>query len=80
MPPGTQEERHFHNKADQFFFVLSGKATLEVGDVTHQLGEQQGFFVPAGSPHQMKNLSDLPLHFTVTSTPPSHGDRIICTP
>jgi len=27
---GRSENRHFHTKARQFFFVLSGKATIEI--------------------------------------------------
>ena len=30
MPPGTSEVRHFHQKAQQFFFILSGEAAMEV--------------------------------------------------
>jgi mannose-6-phosphate isomerase-like protein (cupin superfamily) len=30
MPPGACEVRHYHNRSRQFFFVLSGTATLEI--------------------------------------------------
>ena len=30
MPPGSSEIRHLHRQAWQFFFVLRGKATLEL--------------------------------------------------
>ena len=33
MPPGSSEARHYHERARQLFFVLSGTATLEVDGV-----------------------------------------------
>lgn len=76
VPPGCEEVRHFHKKAEQFFFVLSGIATIEVDGVIHTLKQHQGLHVAAQMPHQLKNKSDDALVFTVTSTPPSHGDRV----
>jgi mannose-6-phosphate isomerase-like protein (cupin superfamily) len=29
VPPGRREVRHYHQQAHQFFFVLSGRATLD---------------------------------------------------
>ena len=76
VPPGASEVRHYHTHAEQFFFVLSGTASLEVDGTVYELRPMHGFHVPAGVPHQMKNTHDTDVIFTVTSTPPSHGDRI----
>ena len=76
VPPGESEVRHFHEHATQFFFVLSGMATLEIDGEVHELRERQGAYVPAGVPHQLRNAHGTDLVFTVTSTPPSHGDRV----
>ena len=75
MPPGTTETRHLHHKAQQFFFVLKGEATLEVDGHVLLLREHQGTRVPPGVAHQMQNHSGSELQFLVTSEPPSHGDR-----
>lgn len=32
MPANTSEVKHYHQTAWQFFFVLSGTATKEIGD------------------------------------------------
>lgn len=77
VPPGGREIRHLHQHAEQFFYVLSGYATLEVNGETHQLNAQQGLHVPSNTPHQLSNLGEVDLHFIVTSSPPSHGDRVI---
>ncbi len=75
VPPGGKEIKHFHKNAEQFFFVLFGEAVLEISGNKHILKAHQGFHVPSGVPHQLKNESTAPLEFIVTSTPPSHGDR-----
>ncbi|MGY6555169.1 MAG: cupin domain-containing protein [Wenzhouxiangella sp.] len=76
VPPGCSEVRHLHQKSEQFFFVLSGCATLEVNGEAFQIAAHQGFHVPSNIPHRLRNDGDVDLHFVVTSTPPSHGDRI----
>lgn len=76
VPPGCAEVRHYHERSEQFFFVLSGIASLTVDGVMHRLEPQQGFHVPARIAHQLKNEHTENLSFVVTSTPPSHGDRV----
>jgi len=78
MPPGRAETRHAHSKAQQFFYVLSGVATLEVDGVEHVLMPQQGLAVSPGTPHQLFNYGPEELRFLVISSPPSHGDREPC--
>ncbi len=74
--PGGAEVRHYHQRARQFFYVLSGELTLEADGVTHVLKAGQGLEVPPGVPHRAQNSSDAPVHFLVNSKPKSHGDRV----
>ena len=76
MPPGTSEVRHFHNKADQFFYVLAGSLTIEVSGRESTMRARQGLHVPAGQPHRVFNRGDAGAEFLVVSNPPSQGDRI----
>ncbi len=75
MPPGTTERRHWHARARQFFYVLSGTLTLEVEGVTHSLSPRTGIELPQGTAHQAINDSTSDVEFLVISEPPSHGDR-----
>jgi mannose-6-phosphate isomerase-like protein (cupin superfamily) len=77
MPPGTQEVRHSHDRAHQFFYVLSGEATIESNGIVEILKPFQGIDIPAGLPHQVCNRSAADLEFIVVSAPPSHGDRTL---
>lgn len=75
VPSGSSEVRHLHSKAEQFFYVLTGIASLEVSGTIHVIKPNEGFHVPAGVPHTLSNQHEQRLEFLVVSTPPSHGDR-----
>ena len=79
MPPRTSEVRHFHNRARQFFYILSGKAVMEIDGREIRLVARQGLHIEPRIPHQMKNESDEDVHFLVISQPASHGDREVAS-
>lgn len=76
VPSGSSEVRHLHNKSEQFFFIISGIATLEVAGVAYVIQRNEGFHVPAGVPHTLSNEHEADIVLLVISTPPSHGDRL----
>ena len=76
--PGESEQRHYHNKAQQFFYILSGVASIELSGQEHEITAGSGFHVPAGKPHQLMNKGTTDLAFLVISEPMSHGDRANC--
>ncbi|MNP66338.1 Cupin domain protein [compost metagenome] len=80
MSPGTAEVRHYHSVSRQFFFVLTGKASLEADGELVELNPHEGLEIPPGVPHQMMNRSEEETEFLVISTPPSRGDRITAGP
>src|SRR5215813_10810855 len=65
MPPHTAERRHFHEKADQFFYVLSGEAKMEVESQMFTLTARIGIFIEHGRPHRISNKSDQDVTFLV---------------
>ncbi len=75
MPPGTAEQRHYHEKAQQLFYVLSGELTLEIDGDFAVLHRGESFHIRPGTPHQALNRSTIDACFLVVSQPPSHGDR-----
>lgn len=76
VPTGASEARHLHNKAEQFFYIISGIATLEVSGDIHIIHSNEGFHIPAGVAHTLSNQHEQDLEFLVVSAPPSHGDRV----
>ena len=75
MPPGTAEIRHRHRVARQFFFVLSGELTLEIGGVSVGVPAGSGCEVSPGESHQVFNRGSAVAEFLVISQPPAQGDR-----
>lgn len=75
MPPGTQEVRHFHARAEQFFLVLSGELAMEIEGSRYTLCREDGIAVAAGQRHQARNDSAGTVEFLVVSAPPAAGDR-----
>lgn len=75
MPPGATEQRHWHERARQFFYVLEGELTMQFDDRTIVVKPRQGIKVAPGLAHQAKNLAQADTRFLVISQPPSHGDR-----
>ncbi|MEP6991951.1 MAG: cupin domain-containing protein [bacterium] len=75
MPPGTSEVRHWHARARQFFYVLSGTLVVEVEGARHELPPGFGLELPSGTAHQASNLGDEEARFLVISSPPHQGDR-----
>jgi mannose-6-phosphate isomerase-like protein (cupin superfamily) len=76
MPAGTAEVRHYHRKAQQFFYILSGEVMMEVEGQTTLLSAGAGIRVLPETRHRVSNLSSGGARFLVISQPPSHGDRV----
>jgi len=76
VTPNEKEERHYHNESQQFFYVLSGTAHIEISGRVYEVHAGSGIHVPAKEPHQLMNNGDSNLRFLVVSEPKSHGDRV----
>ena len=76
MPPGAAEIRHHHQKAQQFFYILSGEVLMEVEGETTLLRAGSGIRILPGKHHQIRNPSSGAVRFLVISHPRSHDDRI----
>lgn len=75
MTAGTQEVRHLHPNIAHLYYVLSGRAVVEIGGCTVAAGAGQAVEIGAGDPHQITNNSDAALRFLVISSGPPRDDR-----
>jgi quercetin dioxygenase-like cupin family protein len=75
MPPAAEEQRHFHNRSRQFFYVLEGELTMEVEEIEHLLKVHDGVEIAPGEKHKAKNLSAADVRFLVISQPQIQNDR-----
>lgn len=78
MPSGSSEEKHYHQHAQQFFFILKGKAQFEIEDETIEVNEGEGLYIDAGKEHRIVNHTTEDLEFILCSQPSTVNDRINC--
>ncbi len=76
MPAGTAENLHYHEKAQQFFFILSGTASFEIDGEKIEVNTQEGIHIKAGQKHRILNQTETELEFILSSQPSTTGDRI----
>lgn len=76
MPPGASEQLHFHERAQQVFYILSGTATFEVDGETVTVQANQSLHLAPKTKHLILNNGDADLHFLVISEPKTRGDRV----
>jgi len=79
MPAGTAETMHYHEHAQQFFFILKGEAVFEKEGKQFEVKAKQGFVIKPLEKHRILNNSKEDLEFLVISEPLAHGDRIEVT-
>lgn len=77
MPPATSEIRHFHERSQQLFYIISGLATFTINDEIIEAKAGESVHIPPKTIHQIRNQQiSIDLHFLVISQPKSHGDRV----
>jgi mannose-6-phosphate isomerase-like protein (cupin superfamily) len=75
MPPNTEENLHYHNYSQQFFYILKGTATFIIEGLETKISRNEGIHVPKGKTHRILNQTENDLEFLVISEPHSHGDK-----
>ncbi|RAI98496.1 mannose-6-phosphate isomerase-like protein (cupin superfamily) [Chitinophaga skermanii] len=78
MPPGTSEALHYHEKAQQFFYILQGSATFEIEGEKTVVFAGEGIHILPTLQHRIINHTEEKIFFTVTSQPNTSGDRVNC--
>ncbi len=76
MPPGTSEQLHYHDRAQQVFYILSGTATFEIAEEVKMVSANQSIHIQPNAKHRILNNEDVDLHFLVISEPKTQGDRV----
>jgi len=76
MPAGTSEALHYHQHAQQFFFILKGSAMFEIEDERIIVNEMEGIHIPAGKQHRIINHTTSAIEFILSSQPSTMGDRV----
>ena len=67
--PGTQTPPHRHTCYSEQLYVLEGEFTVWAGENKVVLNAGESFLIPAGTPHVVAALSDLPARGLVVAAP-----------
>ncbi len=78
MPQQTAEILHYHEKAQQFFFILKGIATFKVNEKVFTVKANEGFHINPGVKHRIANNSNEELEFILSSQRSTNNDRFNC--
>jgi uncharacterized cupin superfamily protein len=71
LPPGVwSSQRHWHEKEDEFVYVLEGELVLvtDAGEETMRAGDCVGFKAGVHDGHHLQNRSDKPARFLAIGT------------
>jgi quercetin dioxygenase-like cupin family protein len=69
VPPGGGPPPHVHSREEEWFYVLDGEMTFQVGDVRQTVGAGTSLHVPPGVPHAFQNESQQTSTMLITVVP-----------
>lgn len=77
IPPGSSNESHAHEDADEIIYVIEGRMRIVVDGETYELVQADAIVLFKGQDHQIFNLSDTEdLVHTFIFSPPHPADAI----
>ncbi|MCJ7933516.1 MAG: cupin domain-containing protein [Chryseobacterium sp.] len=76
MPAGASEKLHFHQIAEQLFYILKGEAVLYINDEKFVVRQGESISIVPGAKHFICNESAEDVEFLVISSPSANNDRI----
>jgi quercetin dioxygenase-like cupin family protein len=71
--PGQAQPVHAHQGTDKFYFLVSGKARMIVGEETRDATAGDLVWAPAGVPHGVVEALDRTVMLVAMAPPPRHG-------
>ncbi len=78
LKPGEEIGEEIHDNVDQFFRIEQGQAKFILNKSEETIvSEDEVFIVPAGTWHNVVNVSDVDLKLYTIYSPPNHPDGTI---
>ncbi len=76
IPAGSGPQPHQHDSADEWFYILSGTASIQVGEVQAEVEPGDYFHIPRGTTHTIKAVEDVRL--VAGYSPGGEEGRLFC--
>jgi mannose-6-phosphate isomerase-like protein (cupin superfamily) len=75
LPPGGSTQRHYHAESEEIYFLLEGRAEMELEGERRVLGPGEAVAIPPGAWHEIRTLGDADVRFLCCCAPPyTHED------
>jgi quercetin dioxygenase-like cupin family protein len=71
--PGQTQTPHVHSGADKFYFLVSGKARMQVGDETRDATAGDLVWAPSEVPHGVVEALERTVMLVAIAPPPTRG-------
>ena len=76
--PGASTTRHYHPRAEEIYYITSGRGLMQLGHQRAELGPGDAVAIPPGQVHQITNTGDEPLVFLCCCAPGyEHEDTVL---
>jgi len=73
VPAGGATQRHYHKRAEEFYFILEGRGVMEIDGASREVGPGDAILIPSGAWHTIR--ADEALRFLCCCAPPyAHED------
>jgi len=76
-PPGSLGTMHVHKESDEFWYILSGRGKIIIGDEKISVEPDMVVYGPANVPHQLINTGQDPLKAIFIFSPPGPEEPLI---
>ncbi|MGZ8752835.1 MAG: cupin domain-containing protein [Acidimicrobiia bacterium] len=70
----SDSRKHFHAKTTEYYFVVSGRGEMELGDETVAIEAGDMIMVPPGVRHTSRPTTDADLEILIVVRPPSGAE------
>ena len=78
LPPGGATTKHFHPKAEEIYYILTGGGKMTIDAETRSVGPGDAIAIPPGKVHQIVNDGPVPLVFLCCCAPAyEHDDTVL---
>jgi mannose-6-phosphate isomerase-like protein (cupin superfamily) len=71
---GRSTQRHYHAVTEEIYFILEGRADMELDGAHAELGPGEAVAIPPGAWHEIVALGDEELRFLCCCAPPYQHD------
>lgn len=81
LPPGASTTKHHHPQTEEIYYLLAGRARMEIDGEVRDVGPGDAIAIPPGAVHQITNIGAAVLTFLCCCAPGyRHDDTVLASP